>query len=128
MDREEEEVSEERRLERKGTIDKNLYSTVQKNLKKHHDKNIQNYNLRSKTLAPVYAIGQKVFRRNFRQSSAANSYNAKLDALYVPCTILARVGTSSYELADETGKSIGIFSVCDLKPEVILVFVRTKSK
>lgn len=117
MDREKVEVSEEGRLERKERIDEQVYSTVQKNLKKSHEKNINTYNLRNKQTAPVYVVGQRVYRRNFRLSSAANAYNAKLDALYVPCTVIARVGTSSYELADETGKPIGVFSVCDLKPE-----------
>lgn len=116
MDRETDEVSDEERVERKGAINERIYSIVERNLKKSHDKNLRTYNLRSKSTAPVYSVGQRVFRRNFRQSSAADSYNAKLDALYIPCTVLARVGTSSYELADESGKPIGVFSVCDLKP------------
>lgn len=117
MDRVAEEMSEDEREERKREIDKRIYSIVRQNLKKAHEKNNKSYNLRSTTFAPVYTIGQRVYRRNFRQSSAADSYNAKFDALYVPCTIVARVGTSSYELADEYGKPIGVFSVADLKPE-----------
>lgn len=116
MDKDGREMSEEERVERKGQVDKHIYSIVQKNLKKAHEKNIKTYNLRSKKTAPVYIVGQRVFKRNFKLSSAANAYNSKLDALYVPCTVIARVGTSSYELADDCGRPIGVFSVADLKP------------
>ena len=98
-------------------MDEKIYSMVSRNLQKAHNRNIKNYNLRSKNSAPVYTVGQRVFKRNFRQSSAADSYNAKLDALYVPCVVLARDGTSSYELSDESSKSLGVFPVADLKPD-----------
>lgn len=35
---------------------------------------------------------------------------------YIPCVVQARVGTSSYDLIDEAGKPLGIFSAADLKP------------
>lgn len=117
MDQDTREETEEERDKQRENIDNRIYSIVQKNLIKAHEKNIRNYNLRSRGTAPTYAVGQRVYKRNFRQSSAANDYNSKLDALYVPCTVIARIGTSSYDLADESGKPIGIFSVCDLKPE-----------
>lgn len=116
IDRDKECLSDGERIERKGQIDKRIYSLVAKNLKKSHEKGIRAYNLRSNNHAPVYVVGQRVLRRNFRQSAAGVSYNAKLDSLYVPCVILARVGTSAYELANEQGKPIGVFSVTDLKP------------
>jgi hypothetical protein len=59
-----------------------------------------------------------VYKRNFVQSSAAAKYNAKLGPAYTPCTIVSRRGTSSYELVDEKGKKLGIFSTADLKPGI----------
>lgn len=90
---------------------------VVKNLQKQYSKNSQYYNLRRKNVAPVYSVGQKVYKRNFKQSSAIDKFNAKLAPSYIPCTVVARVGTSSYELSDETGKPLGIFSSADLKPQ-----------
>lgn len=115
IDRDSREVSEEERLKKKTDIDKFIYDLVKNNLKKQNEKNNKIYNLRHPKTAPVFTAGQKVFRRNFRQSSAIDKYNAKLGPLYVPCTVISRVGTSSYELADDSGKSIGVFSAADLK-------------
>lgn len=116
-DRDEKDLSGEERIQRKGEIDEKIYSLVVKNLKKAYDNTAKTYHLRSRKSAPVYTVGEKVYKQNFRQSAAADQYNAKLGPLYVPCTVLARVGTSSYELADQAGKSIGVFSVADLKPD-----------
>lgn len=116
IDRDQEIVSDNERMERKQTIDQSIYALVRKNLNKQFQINSRNYNLRHKAFAPCYSIGQKVFKRNFRQSSAPNRYNAKLGPCYLPCIVLARIGSSSYELADEHGKSIGVFSAADLKP------------
>lgn len=116
VDRDTETLSDGERIEKKLQIDQFIHELVHKNLKKQFDKNSQNYNLRHKTFSPVYTVGQKVYKRNFRQSSAVHKYNAKLGPCYLPCTVIARVGTSAYELADEKGNSIGVFSAADLKP------------
>lgn len=117
MDKDEEEVSEEERVGRKLEIDRLIHNTVYKNLRKNYEKNAKIYNLRYKSSSPSYVIGQKVFKRNFKQSSAIDAYNAKFGPMYLPCTVIARVGTSSYEVADDQGKSLGIFSAADLKPD-----------
>lgn len=119
MDRDEEEISDEERVERKLEIDRLIHNIVYKNLRKSYEKNATVYNLRHGNKAPTYTIGQKVVKRNFKQSSAIDSYNAKLGPVYIPCTVIARVGTSSYELADENGTSLGIFSAADIKPDEI---------
>uniref|UniRef100_A0A8D8MQH4 (northern house mosquito) hypothetical protein n=2 Tax=Culex pipiens TaxID=7175 RepID=A0A8D8MQH4_CULPI len=62
-------------------------------------------------------VGQQVFKRNFQLSSAADRYNAKYGPVYVPCVVVARRGTSSYELADENGRNLGVFSAADLRPD-----------
>lgn len=111
-------LTNEERVSRKITIDKTIYDMVCKNLSKAYEHSKQNYNLRFQKTAPVYQVGEHVYRRNFTQSSAGDAYNAKLGPAYVPCTIVSRRGTSSYELADEKGKNIGIFSAADLKPGI----------
>lgn len=116
MDRDKEEVSEEERQHRKLEIDTFIHNLVYKNLRKQYDKNCKLYNTRTKTHAPSYSVGQPVLRRNFRLSSAAENFNAKFAPCFLPCTILSRVGTTSYELADESGKSLGVFSAADIKP------------
>lgn len=117
MDKDEEEISDEERIGRKLEIDRLIHNTVYKNLRKNYEKNAKIYNLRRKTACPVYTVGQKVLKRNFKLSSASEAYNAKFGPMYLPCTVIARVGTSSYELADSQGKSLGIFSAADLKPD-----------
>lgn len=116
MDLDEQDVSDEERLKIKSKVDQQIHQLVTKNLQKQNDKNNKIYNLRHPKTAPIYSVGQQILKRNFRQSSAIDKYNAKLGPLYVPCKVIARVGTSSYELADESGKSIGVFSAADLKP------------
>lgn len=111
-------LTSEARIDRKLEIDKTLFHTIRKNLEKAHEHSKQNYNLRFQKPAPVYQVGQQVYRRNFTQSSAVDGYNAKLGPAYLPCTVVSRRGTSSYELADEKGKIVGIFSAADLKPGI----------
>lgn len=117
MDRDVDEVSDEERVGRKLEIDRLIHNIVYKNLRKNYEKNANIYNLRNKASTQSYAVGQKVLKRNFQQSSAIDSYNAKLGPMYLPCTVMARIGTSSYELANEQGKSLGIFSAADIKPD-----------
>lgn len=110
------EATEMERQANRLKVNQTIYDIVQKNLLKAHDKSARAYNLRFQKPAPVYQVGQKVFKRNFVQSSAGVAYNAKLGPLYTPCTIVSRRGASSYELVDEKGKNLGIFSSADLKP------------
>lgn len=116
LDVETKELTEQERIEKKLKIDRTIYNAVYNNLQKAHEKSKKNYNLRFQKPAPVYEVGQKVYKRNFTLSSAGDAYNAKLGPAYVPCTVRARRGTNSYELEDEAGKNLGVFSFADLKP------------
>lgn len=111
-------LTESERQEQRLNVDKHVFDTVIQNLKKAHDKSTHNYNLRFHRPAPVYAVGQKVYRKSFTQSSAGDNFNAKLGPAYVPCRIVSRRGTNTYELEDESGKNLGIFSAADLKPGI----------
>ena len=111
-------LSENERQALRLNVDKAVHDTVLKNLKKAHDRSTHNYNLRFRKPAPVYTVGQMVYRRSFTQSSAGDNFNAKLGPAYIPCKIVSRRGTNSYELADESGRNLGIFSAADLKPGI----------
>lgn len=112
------ELSDNERHGQKLNIDKTVHDLVIKNLKKAHDRSTKSYNLRFQKPAPTYKVGQKVYRRSFALSSAVDNFNSKLGPAYIPCKIISKRGTSSYELEDETGKNLGIFSAADLKPGI----------
>lgn len=113
-ERDEGELSVEAREEYRKEVGGKLLEKVKENLQKTDEKSRKVYNLRHKKFAPAYRVGQKVFKRNFRQSSAVEHYNAKYGPLYTPCIIIAKRGSSSYEVADEAGRSLGVFSANDL--------------
>lgn len=117
LEREDKEVAVEERDQFQAQINEKVFKIVEDNLKKSHDKNLKNYNLRHKKFAPTYHIGQRVFKRNFKLSSAVDKFNAKYGPVYTPCVVVARRGTSAYEVADEEGKNLGVFSAADLLPD-----------
>lgn len=94
-----------------------VYEEVIKNNKKQFEKYKKNYDNKHKGLPPTFNIGQNVYKKNFKISSAADHYSAKLGPVYVPCKIVARRGATSYELEDENGRNLGVFAAQDLIPE-----------
>lgn len=103
---------EERRKERFQEI----YRIVVKNLEKAHETSRNTYNLRHRQFAKSFVDGQLVYRRNMKQSNAAERYNAKYGPQFLPCRIKAKHGSSSYELQDLNGKNLGIWPAAHLKP------------
>ena len=95
---------------------KRIYELVQTNLKKAYDAGKARYNLHHRQPAHSFQLGQLVYRRNMRQSKAAEAYNAKYGPLYLPARIVAQKGTSSYELEDTAGKNLGMWPAALLKP------------
>lgn len=110
-----EELTEQERMERMHGVSKKTYELVKENLQKAHESTKRQYDLRHKRYSPVFDVGQRVFKRSFQQSAANKSFNAKLGPTYVPCIIVAKKGTSSYEVSDMNGRSLGVFSAADLK-------------
>lgn len=94
-----------------------IYEEVLKNNKKQFERYKKTYDSRHKGVPPTFNIGQKVYKKNFRISNAAEHYSAKLGPVYVPCKIIARRGATSYELEDEEGRNLGMFAAQDLIPE-----------
>lgn len=61
--------------------------------------------------------GEKVWRRNFALSDAANYFSAKLSPRYIgPFKVKRKLSMWAYELEDDRGKSKGVWNVKDLKP------------
>ncbi|KAH8367494.1 hypothetical protein KR084_005749 [Drosophila pseudotakahashii] len=85
---------------------------VNKGLARAHEKAERTYNTRSREVE--FAVGQVVYRKNYRQSNRAEGYNAKLGPNRVRCVILKRQGNSLYELGNGVGKSVGIYHAKDL--------------
>lgn len=97
-------------------INEDIYDIVKKNLTKAYLTGTQRYNMRKRTRPEDFQVGQQVYRRNFKQSNAGEYYNAKLAPMYLPCKVVAKHGTSSYELEDHDGKKIGIWPAEHIKP------------
>lgn len=114
--RHDEELTQEQREARKQQMFADLYDIVSKNLSKAHDSTTKTYNLRHHKFAKAFVPGQLVYRKNMKLSNAAEHYNAKYGRQFLPCRVVNKHGTSSYELEDLTGKNLGIWPAVHLKP------------
>lgn len=90
-----------------------LRNRVKENLAKSYESSKKRYDLRSRTIN--YVENEIVWRKNFAQSDASKGFAAKLSPKYIRCRIKNKIGTTSYQLVDMTGKDLGVFSVQDLK-------------
>lgn len=64
-----------------------------------------------------FEVGEKVFKRNFAQSSAEKYFSAKFAPRFIPCIIAAKHSPISYSLQDaDTKKDLGRWHVRDIKP------------
>ncbi|XP_036347942.1 uncharacterized protein LOC118757330, partial [Rhagoletis pomonella] len=89
-----------------------LRNKILKELKLAHERSEKVYNTRSRDVK--FQIGEVVYRRNFKQSSQVENYNAKLAPKQVKCIVLKAIGNSMYELGDSSGKKIGIYHAKDI--------------
>jgi len=103
---------EEFPIERRNEKQQLMHEWILNKLKAAHEKASRHYNLRSREIK--YKEGQIVFRKNFKQSNLAEGYNAKLGPVNLKCIVLRCVGKSLYELANMSGKSIGVYHAKDL--------------
>lgn len=86
---------------------------VHKHLEKTHEVSKRRYDLRARPIE--YAVGETVWRKTFFLSDASRGFAAKLAPKYIRCTVKKKLGFNSYELSDENGKALGIFSTKDMK-------------
>ena len=92
-----------------------LYGRVRARLSAAQERGRRAYNLRRRPVQ--YVVGQAVWRKNKVLSDALKYVSAKLSAKFVgPFWVKRRMGTCTYELRDEAGKSRGTWHVQDLKP------------
>lgn len=90
-----------------------IREAVLKNLEKAHEASRKRYDLRSRPTE--YSVGETVWKRTFTLSDASRGFTSKLAPKYQQCKVKRKIGTSSYELVDEAGKNLGVFSAKDLK-------------
>ncbi|XP_055584800.1 uncharacterized protein LOC129737664 [Uranotaenia lowii] len=88
----------DQRTEHQKELFDQIYDLVKTNLTKAHESAKHRYNLRHRRSAKPFEVGQLVYKRNTKQPSAAEGYNAKYGPVYLPARIKKRIGTSSYEL------------------------------
>lgn len=60
-------------------------------------------------------MGDSVWKRTFPLSDANSGFAAKLAPKYQKCKVIRKIGYSSYELEDESGKNVRVFSTKDIK-------------
>lgn len=93
-----------------------LYKDVHDRLKKAYEKNSQTYNLRKRP-SDQYAIGDRVWKKNYVLSSAVHNFAAKLAPKNTLCRVKKVISNLVYELVDDaSGKNLGRWHVKDLKP------------
>lgn len=96
---------------------RDLYELVQMNRIQASQQQSHYYNLRHRNV--TYNVGDKVFRKNFKQSSAAEHYNAKLDRNWIgPFIIDLQESPVIFRLRDENGVMAGRWHVRHLKKYV----------
>lgn len=94
-----------------------MFLEVKRKIEVARDRNERVYNLRRRDVQ--FTVGDQVWRRNKALSDATVQFSAKLAPKYLgPFRVKRKIGSGSYELEDETGKSSGIWHVQDLKPYV----------
>lgn len=104
-----------------GEIEENrgeeFFSSIRESVRKHLDKahgvSKQRYDLRSRPID--YSVGETVWKKTFPLSDASRGFAAKLAPKFQKCVIKKKIGNSSYELVNDDGKNLGIFSAKDLK-------------
>lgn len=91
-----------------------IRANIRRHISEAYNRNQSQYNLRARPIS--FEIGQEVFRRNFAQSNAEKSFNAKLSPIFIKSKIKEKVGQNYYILEDLNGKVIGTFHAKDIRP------------
>lgn len=109
----EETGTDERFKERAEALNK-LHTMVRLSLERAATKTKRTYDLRRRNV--TYNVGDKVLRKNFVLSDAANFFSAKLaDKFTGPFVVKKRLSPWTFELADLQNKSRGVWHAKDLK-------------
>lgn len=90
-----------------------LYEQDRKRLFQAYQRNAFQYNLRKRPVQ--YHGGDRLWKRNFVLSSAANQFSSKLAPKYIPCIVTKVISNLVYQVSDMDGNNLGNFHVKDLK-------------
>lgn len=92
-----------------------MFRIIKHRLEDAQERNKKVYNLRRRTVS--YEVGDKVWKKNKVLSDASKGIKAGLCPMFVgPYTISRKLGSWTYELQDDSGRSVGVWHVQDLKP------------
>ncbi|KAL9699005.1 hypothetical protein quinque_002446 [Culex quinquefasciatus] len=94
---------------------KKLFEDVKRNLAAAYQRHAKQYNLRSSSNCPKYAVGEKVLKKTFDLSDKGAGFCKKLAPKYEPCVVKKVLGSNTYELETDEGKRIGVYFTDQLK-------------
>ncbi|KAJ8969842.1 hypothetical protein NQ317_018943, partial [Molorchus minor] len=91
-----------------------VFQDISKRLKDAYQRSRQHYNLRKRN--DRFHLQQRVWKRSYVISDATKGFTSKLAPKFDgPYTIVKVLSPWSYELADDTGKSRGVWHAKDIK-------------
>lgn len=93
-----------------------LFEEIKKRLLHAHRVNSSRYNLRRRDVK--FRVGDRVWRKNFVLSNAAQDFSSKLAPKYVPCIIRKVLSPLVYNLEDINGNDLGNFHVSHIKLDI----------
>ena len=93
-----------------------VYPKIKERLKVAHQKSSQQYNLRRREVE--FSVGDRVWKKNYVLSNAAEHFSAKLAPKYIPGIINKKIGQLVYHIVDDNGKDLGNWHVKDFKPDL----------
>lgn len=100
-------------LDRSGAV-KEVFQDVSRRLKQAFERSRKYYNLRRRD--ERFQLHQRVWKRNYALSDASKGITAKLSPKFDgPYVIIKVLSPWSYELADDTGRSRGVWHAKDIK-------------
>ena len=93
---------------------RNLFSEVRNKLHSAYERNSKSYNLRRRPLN--FKVGDRVWRPNKVQSSAANKFAAKLSPKHILSIVVKKLSPTAYVLKNIDGSKAGTWHIKDLLP------------
>lgn len=90
-----------------------LFDRVRNNIYKLYEQNARKYNFGK--INVKYDVGDRVLKKNYVLSNAANNFSAKLAPKYIPCIVNKIISPLVYSLTDLEGNELGCWHVKDLK-------------
>ncbi|KAK9888747.1 hypothetical protein WA026_000974 [Henosepilachna vigintioctopunctata] len=93
-----------------------LYSRTRQRLYEAYLRNKRYYDMGKRKV--IFSVGDKVWKRNFPLSNAANKFSAKLCNTYVPCRVHKVMSDLVYNLVDLDNRDLGNWHVRHLKADL----------